>query len=770
MTTTPTTTATGAATTAATTAGTPATDPQDMGAQSTQPWYRRARRLGQTNLVEADPARLDVDFWRQQWRRTGIDGIFVNCGGIAAYYPSQIEGHKLAPGIAERDLFGEVLAAARADGLAVIARMDSNRGDEDVYRAHPEWFCVDDQQQPYRRGDKYATCVSSDYYDQFIPDVFREVIARYAPDAFADNGWAGIDRAKICYCANCVRRFGAATGRTLPVRTDWDDPDYLAWIDWNYARRTQLWEQNNAVTRGAGGPDCLWLGMLHGQIAHNAAVFQDSAALAQRTPVILLDHQRRHGDEGFEQNAEVVKRLHDVLGWDKPVFECTAFYDMGYPAFRLSSMPRAEVELWMSEGWAGGASPWWHHIGSVHEDRRQYDNAVDLFSWHSAHQDVLTERTPITSVGVVWSQPNFDLHGREDGPNTVIAPYAGLTRVLVTENIPFTPIHVDRIAHADVDVLVLPDLAVMSEAQCEAVRAFVDAGGSIIATGATSALDEHGREREDFALADLLGAHRTAAQRGSVLPPTPSIEIWDRHSYLRLEDQAHAATDEAAPEAADETAPEAAHEVRAGRHPILGGLGDTDTISFGGYLPVVTAAPGVQVLMTYVPEFPIFPPETSWMRTPRTDIPALLVHERPGGARVVYLPADLDRCAHREEQPDHARVLAGCLQWALEGRNPLRVQSPAPVNTNLYRQAGGYVLHLGNLLYTSTVPGRQAQIVPYGPIDLSVQLTTPGEQVRSVRGLVDAGDLTYTVEGDWVSFRVERLSAHEVVHIVTEAP
>ncbi|MFB9377959.1 beta-galactosidase [Kineococcus gynurae] len=726
-----------------TTSDHPASAPTPAGAgRWAEPWYRRARRFGQTNLVEADPGRFDVGFWRRQWRRTGIDAVFVNCGGIAAYYPSAVEGHQLAPGIDRRDLFGEVLTAARADGLAVVARMDSNRGDEQVFRAHPDWFCVDAAGEPYRRGDKYATCVSSDYYDEFMPSIFREVIDRYAPDGFADNGWAGIDRDKICYCANCARRFADATGRDLPRATDFDDPDHLAWLDWNYARRTELWDANNAVTRGAGGPDCLWLGMLHGQIAHNAAVFQDTAELAARTPIILLDHQRRHGDEGFEQNAEVVKRLHGVLGYDKPVFECTALYDMGYPAFRLSSMPRAEVELWMTEGWAGGSSPWWHHIGSVHEDRRQYENAVDLFGWHREHQDLLTDRTPVARVGVVWSQRNFDLHGRGDGPNTVIAPYAGFTRVLVTENVPFVPVHVDRIATTDVDVLVLPDLAVMSDAQCDAVREFAARGGSVVATGATSSRDVDGRERDDLALADLFGARRTGGSRGGIRPPIASIEVWDRHSYLRVEDPP------------------------TGRHPVLAGLGDTDTLSFGGFLPEVRASEDSTVLLTYVPEFPIFPPETSWMRTPRTDVPALLVREGPGGGRVVYLPADLDRCSHREEQPDHARVLAGCLEWVLDGRNPVRVESPAPVNVNLWAHRSGQVLHLNNLLYSSTVPGRQDRIVPYGPIDVAVRVPE-GERVAFVRGLVDAGDLEFTVTDGWVEFRVARLGSHEVVHLGT---
>src|ERR1035438_8806551 len=53
------------------------------------PWYRRTLRWGQTNITEMDPERYDIAWWRQYWKRTRIQGVIVNAGGIVAYYPSQ---------------------------------------------------------------------------------------------------------------------------------------------------------------------------------------------------------------------------------------------------------------------------------------------------------------------------------------------------------------------------------------------------------------------------------------------------------------------------------------------------------------------------------------------------------------------------------------------------------------------------------------------------------------------------------------------------------
>ena len=55
---------------------------------TSEPWYRTTLRWGQTNLVEIDPARYDDAWWREHWRRTRVQGVIVNAGGIVAYYPS----------------------------------------------------------------------------------------------------------------------------------------------------------------------------------------------------------------------------------------------------------------------------------------------------------------------------------------------------------------------------------------------------------------------------------------------------------------------------------------------------------------------------------------------------------------------------------------------------------------------------------------------------------------------------------------------------------
>jgi hypothetical protein len=724
---------------------------------SGQPWYKTALRWGQTNLVECDPKRYDNAWWRAHWRKTRVQGVIVNAGGIVAYYPSKFELHHRAEMLGELDLYGEIVKEAREEGLAVIARMDSNRVAEDFYEAHPDWICRDINGDPYRLADKYVTCIGSDYYTNYLPSVMEEIIERSQPDGFADNSWAGLPRKYICYCDSCKTQFRAYADADLPRKHDWSDGGYRNWIRWNFERRTSIWKLNNEITRKAGGEHCAWMGMISGETLYNSQRFIDLQGILRQTSIIMLDHQRRNAIDGFEQNTEAGKRLHEIAGWDKLIPESTPQYQLGAPVFRLSSMPQSEVRLWATAGFAGGIQPWWHHIGSCHEDRRQYQTAEPIFRWHEANQDILVDRELTPDVGVVWSQQNQDFFGKENAVEKTMAPYRGVVKALDRHAIPYVPLHADDIASAyeRFKCMILPNIGALSDEQIGHIRSFVGKGGSVIATGDTSSCTLYGDERPDLALSELFGVRRTKGSVGGTSPINPDIEIWDRHTYLRLAPENRASM--YGPK--DETAPSKVEK----RHAILAGLDGTDTLPFGGYLPIFEAAPGTHVLATYISDFPIFPPETSWMREPTSSIPAITVKSAPEGGKLIWLIADIDRCFARDANPEHAQIIANAVDHALRGRRKVKISGGHGVITaELYRQNDRTILHLNNRLLLSTVPGRQYDLVPIGPI--TVEVTT-----ATAAGKVDLRVSGKTVVADHANgslrFTVDSISDHEVAVI-----
>ena len=66
--------------------------------------------------------------------------------------------------------------------------------------------------------------------------------------------------------------------------------------------------------------------------------------------------------------------------------------------------------MWMIAGIAGGIQPWWHHVGAYHDDRRMYRTAEPVMKFHKANEAYLTDRQPVASVGLLWSQRNTDFY------------------------------------------------------------------------------------------------------------------------------------------------------------------------------------------------------------------------------------------------------------------------------------------------------------------------------------------------------------------------
>ena len=724
-----------------------------------QPWYERVHRWGQTNLTEVDPRECDIGFWRSHWRKTGTQGIVVNAGGIVAYFPSTNPMQARARFLGDRDLFGEFVQAAREEGIAVLARMDVNRASEAILLAHPEWFSVDSTGNPFPSGGtqgemQFITCVNSSYYKEHIPDVLREIGRRYAPDGFTDNSWTGLSRSGICHCPACREKFSRETGHPdLPDGQDWTDPAYRDWIRWSYACRTENWDLFNRVTQTTGGRDCLWLGMINANPISTHCAFCDLKEIASRSPILMCDHQSRDSLNGFEQNSLNGALLHGLAGPHASIPESMAGYVRGSRTFRRNSMPPAELKHWMLEGIAGGLTPWWHCVGGVQEDRRMLAAQTDVLSWHRDNEPFLFGRTPIAPVGLVWSQENIEFYGQGEVQERIALPWRGMALALLHARIPFIPVHADHIERESdrLSVLAFPGMAALTDGQIAAIRAFASTGKGLLTGGLFARLDKDGLPHPLFPLSDILGLEPADGHLGVQGSPSPAWDSLEAHTELRL--------------------PAAESE----RHPIVTVFQDTCTLPFGGTLETMKPAPGadwMRPVATFIPPFPVYPPEFSWMAVPETDIPALYAGIRPDGGRNVHLAADLDSCLARERLPDHAMLLAKAFHWLLDRQLPLKVEGAGTLDCRLYRQSGprGFdriILHLMNLTGCDGSPGSLSFVPPIGPIRISIRQDLIGADIlpgfRMAEARVSGQKTPCTLENEWITCSLEQVREHEML-------
>jgi hypothetical protein len=290
----------------------------------------------------------------------------------------------------------------------------------------------------------------------------------------------------------------------------------------------------------------------------------------------------------------------------------------------------------------------------------------------------------------------------------------------------------------------------------------VEGIGGLLATGEASLCNEWGEPREDFALADLFGAHAIEKRAATSDPQRRRWASETQHTYLRLTPELNqgSASGLAGSQA---SGPSGAGRRPAllSRHAVLRGFEETDLLPFGGGLTPLRVEAGAKVLLTFVPAFPIYPPETAWMREPRTDVPGLLLNEVAGRGRVAFLPADLDRRFARDNLPDHGDLLANLIRWAARGNFPLAVEGPGLIDCHLYRQAGRRILHLVNLTSAGTWRQPVHELIPVGPLRVRVQ-APEGAHRRRLRLLVSGAKSAISVKNGWSAFEVRSVLDHEV--------
>ena len=119
----------------------------------------------------------------------------------------------------------------------------------------------------------------------------------------------------------------------------------------------------------------------------------------------------------------------------------------------------------------------------------------------------LIDTRPAPEVAVLYSQNTRNFYGGAD-QLTVDYSFLGTEQMLAEAHIDteFVLDHqLDEEHLKNVRVLVMPNAACLTRDQADAVRAYVENGGALLATGETSLYDEDGNLREEFALSDVFG-------------------------------------------------------------------------------------------------------------------------------------------------------------------------------------------------------------------------------------------------------------------------
>lgn len=692
-------------------------------------WELEPMRWSQVAFTDDDPQRFDPQFWYDHWKRARIEGVCLSAGGVTAYYPTKIPFHTRPPALGNTDPLGEMIKAARSLDIKVLARVDPHAISADAFAVHPDWVARAADGSPRRHPtapDLYLSCGNGPVNFEWIPLIIAEIVDTYQPDAIFGNRWAG--SAGVCYCQHCQTQFRAFSGFDVPAATDSPTSParkaYLRWEDEKRFSQIKLWDDvvkkynpNGFFTPGTTGR-------------------LDPARLRTTIKAIYSDRQGRSGAPSWS-NGKSAKEAR-MLMQDKPI---AGIFSIGYEdehRWKDSVQAPAETIAYAQDGIAQGFRPWHTKFKAETFDRRWMAPVEKLYQWHEANERYFRHTGNLARVAIVSSAQSITYYGRSAasagpehagaGPGAIVTDALnGFYQALVEAKVPFEMVDDRDLSAAAVDryrVLILPNVAAMSDAQAQQIRDYVARGGRIVATHETSLYDEWGAPRSNFALADLFGCDYA----GQVLPRV-------QNSYITI----------------------------PGRNPFTRGLDDTPRIIAATSQVLVKPRDSAPAPLTLVPSYPDLPMERVFTSQWTTNIPAVYARQ-VGRGRVVYFPSNIDRTFWDILAEDHLKVLRNAVEWAAEELQPLIVTGAGMLDLAYWRQASSVTAHLVNLQNPMMMNGFNRENLPTGPFTVSMALPA-NARVRSVK-LLESGRAPQTSQqGARLVVQVPTVHVHEVVAV-----
>jgi len=717
---------------------------------ATPSWVDKPMRWAQLTLVEDDPGKFDLQFWLDYFKRTRSDAVTLSAGGCVAYYPTEVPFHHRSTCLENSDPFGDLVKGCRKLGMVVVARTDPHATYDDVRQAHPDWIAVDAEGKPRRHWaspEMWVTCGLGPYNFEFMTEVKKEIMARYRVDGIFINRWDG---SGMCYCEHCRKNLKEATGHDLPRTNDPQDPARKAYIVWRQQRLFDLWQLWDREVRAINPNSCVIPNTGGG-----ATSSLDMKKIGELAPTLIADRQARRGLTAPWANGKNGKEYRSTMG-RKPI---VGIFSVGVEEpyrWKDSVQSDAEIRIWVAEGTANGLRPWFTKFSGVLHDPRWLKVVEDIYQWHHRHEKYLRNERPLARVALVYSQQTAWFYGGPRAQQKVEDHALGWYQALIEARIPFEMVH-DQLLDAEhigqFKTLILPNIAALSDAQCQQLRDFVQRGGSLIATCETSLYDEWGVRRKDFGLGDLFGLRFTGR-----------VEERMQNSYLRLEND----------------------PVTGKRHPILAGLEDAPRIINGVYrVEVEPTQPFPNPPLTLIPSYPDLPMEKVYPRVLKTDLAQVYLCEfvaadvrrltssnpkseirnpKLSAGRLVYFPWDIDRTFWEVLSVDHGKLLRNAVRWATNEEPLVTVTGPGVLDVTVWEQKHSMAVHLVNLTNPMMMKGPFRELIPVGEQKVSVRFAGKGRP-RRVHLLTAGKAPRFTIAGEYLRLAVPSILCHEVVAV-----
>ena len=656
--------------------------------------------------------------------------------GWGAHFFQQSRWLPKYPLIGDRDLYGEISEVMRAHGVKMMAYCHYGVLYHQLEQLRPDWLArASDGTALVWNGQHRMACLNHTSFVEAMRNAIVEVVDAYRPDAVYLDGpaWYG-----QCYCDDCRRLYEKIYEEKMP--------DELTAADGSLQKMGRIRDEVIAsVVRDvrqaiAGVRDCplLFNMSLHSRPDHGTGCPERTSAYADGANTTEV-----HRPGSFWSMLESVK-LGQALG------KASLCYLPPGPYDTMRTYDSLETFVLGCAYFMHGGTPMLQTVSSYLRDQTGAAVMRKFLDATRPHFDIYYRAQPLRELGLVYSRSTADY-----GPGGVSEfnkAFTGAFRALLHGHRQFTCLfdtQLSRETLREYKVLYLPSVSVVSSDHAAALREFVHEGGVIIASGLFSLFDHEGRQRDNFALADIMGVDFVQVQadepyRAREYRQTGPAQGYSLipEAYIRLEDAA----------------------VRSDKYPAGFLVPVSDAVvgvpALKRFIEYAVVAPGrtAEVLATlYLPAGGAFGKEVD---LPLGSPPAITVN-RFGRGKVVYVSAPLEKIVLRRRLPEARDLIVRMVDLALDDRPIVKLDGPPGVIVNVIQREEAKFVNLLN--YCGTMYEDSNPIDWIAPVEnIVVQLRVETEP-RNVSLLYGRSVPHWRIDGSYLTIQLPRLEIFETI-------
>lgn len=416
------------------------------------------------------------------------------------------------------DLLGPLVEELHKNGIRCIVYFNGHSFVPEFYKLHPEWVMITEEGKPhlavYDTG--VSACPNNREYREWQANVIRDLCKYEIDGVFLDGD---IFFARTCYCDTCKELFRQKYGREMPPKSNKEHPD------WRYLRQFQIDSLTSYVEHlykalKAARPQAL-LYCNSGLRTPNWTTGRQNRRLIEVQDLLLSEGGYLYANLNNTPiwRTECENKLCVTQSSGKPVISGMA---MDHKRWNYYQLPMAEPRLMMYSALAAGAHASAATSASGNDMSAILETLKGVHSFVRDNEQVLFPTTNLARTAVAWSNVNADFYAggsvrRTDftgniavtGTGDLHMEFEGFYDACFRNHVPSDVI--DEVSLIDgsldkYDVVMLPNIACMSDNEMNGIRKFVKNGGTLISSFETSLYNEFGEKRKNFGLTDVFGA------------------------------------------------------------------------------------------------------------------------------------------------------------------------------------------------------------------------------------------------------------------------